>query len=65
MESYETRLTLCGCGKLHFRYGGFTMHFDRSEFLLFADKVRRLADYARQEDVIKHVHPFNKTRALC
>ena len=29
----QTKLALCGCGKLHFTYGSVTVHFEREDFL--------------------------------
>lgn len=37
------KLVLCGCGRLHITCGPVTLHFDREEFLAFADSVGRLA----------------------
>ncbi len=36
-------LNVCGCGKLHFTYGPITLHFEREEFLTFADEVNHAA----------------------
>lgn len=34
---------VCGCGRLHFNYGPITLHFEREEFVAFAEQVGRLA----------------------
>jgi hypothetical protein len=39
----QTSLNACGCGQLHFTYGPITLHFEREEFLTFAEVVGRLA----------------------
>ena len=44
----QSKLAFCGCGKLHFTYGPLTLHFDRVEFLAFADSVGRLGALVRQ-----------------
>ena len=44
----QSKVAFCGCGKLHFTYGPMTLHFDRSEFLAFADSVCRLGALVRQ-----------------
>jgi hypothetical protein len=44
----QSKVAFCGCGKLHFTYGPLTLHFDRSEFLSFADSVGRLGALVRQ-----------------
>jgi len=44
----QSKVAFCGCGKLHFTYGPLTLHFDRSEFLAFADSVGRLGALVRQ-----------------
>ena len=44
----ESKVALCECGKLHFTYGSVTLHFDRDEFLLFAESVGRLGTMVRQ-----------------
>ncbi len=44
----QAKMTLCGCGRLHFTYGPLTLHFDRGEFLSFADSVCRLGAVVRQ-----------------
>lgn len=44
----QGKLAMCGCGKCHFTYGSVTLHFDREEFLLFADSVGRLGAMIRQ-----------------
>lgn len=46
----QSKLALCGCGRLHFTYGSVTLHFDHEEFLLFAESVGRLATMVRQPD---------------
>lgn len=42
------KLVLCGCGRLHVTCGSVTIHFDREEFLVFADSVGRLATIVAQ-----------------
>lgn len=42
------KLVLCGCGRLHVTCGSATLHFDREEFLVFAEGVSRLAAMVRQ-----------------
>ncbi len=44
----QSKVAFCGCGKLHFTYGPLTLHFDRAEFLSFADSVGRLGALVRQ-----------------
>jgi hypothetical protein len=44
----QSKVAFCGCGKLHFTYGPLTLHFDRVEFLAFADSVSRLGALVRQ-----------------
>ena len=43
----QSKVAFCGCGKLHFTYGPLTLHFDRVEFLAFADSVGRLGALVR------------------
>ncbi|MFO0775516.1 MAG: hypothetical protein U0172_12705 [Nitrospiraceae bacterium] len=47
-EDGVTKVTLCGCGKLHFSYGPVTVHFERDQFLQFAESVGRIAACVRQ-----------------
>lgn len=47
-KDVQTKLALCGCGKLHFTYGSVTVHFDHDEFFLFAESVSRLSAMMRQ-----------------
>ncbi|MCC6141396.1 MAG: hypothetical protein IT389_12375 [Nitrospira sp.] len=42
------KLVLCGCGRLHVTCGPVTLHFQREEFLAFADGVERLAAMVKQ-----------------
>ena len=44
----QSKVVFCECGRLHFTYGPMTLHFDRSEFLSFADSVGRLGALVRQ-----------------
>ncbi|MEO5955756.1 MAG: hypothetical protein ABIR36_08735 [Nitrospiraceae bacterium] len=44
----QSKVAFCGCGKLHFTYGPVTLHFDRDEFLTFADSIGRLGGLVRQ-----------------
>jgi len=46
--SGQTKLALCTCGKLHLTYGAVTLHFDRDEFLLFAESVGRMSAIVRK-----------------
>lgn len=46
----QSKVAFCGCGKLHFTYGPVTLHFERDEFLTFADSVSRLGALVRQAD---------------
>ena len=39
----RTSLAVCDCGKLHFRYGMITVHFEPEEFAAFARDVCGLA----------------------
>ena len=41
-RTIPTALSLCTCGKLHFRYGSITLHFEANEFTSFASAVARL-----------------------
>ncbi|GKS56760.1 hypothetical protein YTPLAS18_02870 [Nitrospira sp.] len=38
----QPKVAICACGTLHFSYGPMTLQFDRSEFISFAESVRRL-----------------------
>lgn len=42
------KLVLCGCGRLHVTCGQVTLHFQRDEFLAFADGIGRLAAMVKQ-----------------
>lgn len=42
------KLVLCGCGRVHVTCGPMTLHFEREEFLTFADGVGRLAAMVKQ-----------------
>lgn len=53
----QTKLALCGCGKLHFTYGSVTVHFEREDFLLFADSVGRLSAMVRQASKVSTLLP--------
>ncbi len=44
----QSKLAFCECGKLHFTYGPVTLHFDREEFIAFADSVGRLGTLVKQ-----------------
>ena len=48
--SGQAALNVCGCDRLHFTYGPITLHFDREEFVAFADAVARLASQLGQAD---------------
>lgn len=45
----RTGINMCTCGKLHFRYGSVTLHFESHEFTLFANAVAHL--HARYEEL--------------
>lgn len=53
----QAALNMCGCDRLHFTYGPITLHFDRDEFVAFADAVARLASQLRQADDSLRVAP--------
>jgi len=42
------KLVMCGCGRLHVTSGSVTLHFQREEFLVFAEGVGRLASMVKQ-----------------
>ena len=44
----QSKMALCGCGKIHFTYGPLTLHFERGDFLSFADSVGQLGTLVRQ-----------------
>lgn len=44
----QVKVAFCGCGKLHVTYGAVTVHFEREEFLLFAESVGRLGAMVKQ-----------------
>ena len=44
----QTKLVLCGCGRLHMTCGSVTLHFSREEFLAFAHSVTRIAAIVKQ-----------------
>jgi len=44
----QAKVALCECGKLHVTYGPITLHFNREEFLSFADSIGRLGLQVRQ-----------------
>lgn len=44
----QAKVGVCGCGRLHFTYGAVTLHFDREEFLAFAESVGRLGSMVRR-----------------
>lgn len=45
----QTALSMCTCGKLHFRYGLVTLHFESNEFTSFANAVAHL--HARYKEL--------------
>ena len=53
----QAALNVCGCGRLHFTYGPITLHFDRDEFVAFADAVARLASQLRPADDSRSLAP--------
>lgn len=53
----QTKLALCGCGKLHFTYGSVTVHFEREDFLQFAESVGRLSAMVRQASKVSTLLP--------
>jgi hypothetical protein len=59
----QSKLAFCGCGKLHFTYGPLTLHFDRVEFLAFADSVGRLGALVRQAAKDSAVVPSHVSNA--
>ena len=59
----QSKVAFCGCGKLHFTYGPLTLHFDRSEFLAFADSVGRLGALVRQAAKDSSTVPSHVTNA--
>ena len=60
----QSKVAFCGCGKLHFTYGPMTLHFDRSEFLAFADSVGRLGALVRQAAKDSQVVPSHVPNAI-
>ncbi|HEX7092291.1 MAG TPA: hypothetical protein VF205_01335 [Nitrospiraceae bacterium] len=60
----QSKVAFCGCGKLHFTYGPMTLHFDRSEFLAFADSVGRLGALVRQAAKDSPVVPSHVSNAI-
>lgn len=52
----QSKVALCECGKLHFTYGPMTLHFDRSEFLAFADSVGKLGALVKQAATVVPSH---------
>lgn len=62
----QSKLVFCECGKLHFTYGPITLHFDKEEFITFADSVGRLGTLAKQvEDGSAHVPSFAPNANVC
>jgi hypothetical protein len=59
----QSKVAICGCGKLHFTYGPLTLHFDRVEFLGFADSVGRLGALVRQSSKDSTVVPSHVPNA--
>lgn len=59
----QSKVAFCGCGKLHFTYGPLTLHFDRSEFLSFADSVGRLGALVRHSTKDSAVVPSHVPNA--
>ncbi|MEK6804591.1 MAG: hypothetical protein AABZ34_18310 [Nitrospirota bacterium] len=53
----KAALNMCGCDRLHFTYGPITLHFDRDEFVAFADAVARLASQLGQADDNRSLAP--------
>lgn len=47
----QSKLAVCGCGRLHLTYGSITLHFDREEFQVFADSIGRLASMLKQSSL--------------
>lgn len=45
----QAKVAICACGTLHFTYGAVTLHFDRNEFVSFAESVRRLGALVGQD----------------
>jgi hypothetical protein len=53
----QAALNVCGCDRLHFTYGPITLHFDRKEFVAFADAMARLATQFGQADDSRSLAP--------
>jgi len=47
----QSKLAVCGCGRLHVTYGSITLHFDKEEFQIFADSIGRLASMLKQSSL--------------
>ena len=62
----QVGLIICSCGKLHFTYGPLTLHFDRDEFLRFADEVNHSAAHLRDPEYrCDQSLPPHQTRTQC
>lgn len=57
----QMALNMCTCGKLQFRYGSVTLHFEQDEFTAFANAVARLHTHYKE---IQARQPFNPTPSL-
>ena len=60
----QSKVAFCGCGKLHFTYGPLTLHFDRSEFLAFADSVGRIGAIVGQAAKDSPIVPSHGPNAI-
>lgn len=47
----QSKLAVCGCGRLHVTYGSITLHFDREEFQVFAESIGRLASMLKRSSL--------------
>ncbi len=55
--SEQMTLSECGCGRLQFTYGPVTLHFERTEFLLFARDVAHLLTHVAHSRPVSQDHP--------
>ena len=53
----QATLNMCGYDRLYFTYGPITLHFDRDEFVAFANAVARLVSQLGQADDSRSVVP--------
>ena len=57
----QVALNMCTCGKLHFRYGSITLHFEPDDFTAFANAVTHL--HTRYKEM-KHPQASSTTSSL-